>query len=62
MLVEQMLDEGIDASTLTLPEAEGLYKRASSHFKRTTTSPTAPGSGWSSCSPVTTRPGRSGAT
>jgi len=33
MLVEQILDEGIDASTLTLPEAEALYARASSHFR-----------------------------
>jgi arginyl-tRNA synthetase len=32
MLVEQILDEGIDASTLTLPEAEALYARASAHF------------------------------
>jgi arginyl-tRNA synthetase len=33
MLVEQILDEGIDASTLTLPEAEALYARASTHFR-----------------------------
>jgi arginyl-tRNA synthetase len=33
MLVEQILDEGIDASTLTLPEAEALYARASAHFR-----------------------------
>ena len=33
MLVEEILDEGIDASTLTLPEAEALYARASSHFR-----------------------------
>jgi arginyl-tRNA synthetase len=33
MLVEQILDEGIDASTLTLPEAEALYTRASAHFR-----------------------------
>ena len=33
MLVEQILDEGIDASTLTLPEAEELYTRASAHFR-----------------------------
>jgi arginyl-tRNA synthetase len=33
MLVEQILDEGIDASTLTLPEAEELYARASAHFR-----------------------------
>jgi len=32
MLVEQILVEGIDASTLTLPEAEALYARASAHF------------------------------
>jgi arginyl-tRNA synthetase len=33
MLVEQILDEGIDASTLTLPDAEALYARASAHFR-----------------------------
>jgi arginyl-tRNA synthetase len=33
MLVEQILDEGIDASTLTLPEAEALYARGSAHFR-----------------------------
>jgi arginyl-tRNA synthetase len=33
MLVEQILDEGIDASTLTLPEAEELYARASARFR-----------------------------
>jgi arginyl-tRNA synthetase len=33
MLVEQILDEAIDASTLTLPEAEALYARASAHFR-----------------------------
>ena len=33
MLVEQILDEGIDASSLTLPEAEELYARASAHFR-----------------------------
>lgn len=33
MLVEQILDEGTDASALTLPEAEDLYKRASAHFR-----------------------------
>jgi arginyl-tRNA synthetase len=33
MLVEQILEEGIDASTLTLPEAEDLYARASAHFR-----------------------------
>jgi arginyl-tRNA synthetase len=33
MLVEQILDEGIDTSTLTLPEAEALYARASAHFR-----------------------------
>jgi arginyl-tRNA synthetase len=33
MLVEQILDEGIDASTLTLPEADELYARASAHFR-----------------------------
>jgi arginyl-tRNA synthetase len=32
MLVEQVLDEGIEASTLTLPEAEALYKRGSARF------------------------------
>ena len=59
MLVEQVLEDGIDASALTLPEAEALYKRGivpvpGGHA----TSPTAPGSGWSPCSPVTSRPGR----
>lgn len=33
LLVEQILDEGIDASTLTLPGAEALYTRASAHFR-----------------------------
>jgi arginyl-tRNA synthetase len=33
MLVEQILDEGIDVSTLSLPEAEALYARASAHFR-----------------------------
>jgi arginyl-tRNA synthetase len=33
MLVEQILVESIDASTLTLPEAEALYARASAHFR-----------------------------
>jgi arginyl-tRNA synthetase len=33
MLVEQILHEGTDASTLTLPDAEELYRRASAHFK-----------------------------
>jgi arginyl-tRNA synthetase len=33
MLVEETLDEGIDASSLTLPEAENLYKRGSKHFR-----------------------------
>ena len=33
MLVEQILDEGIDASNLTLPEADELYARASTHFR-----------------------------
>jgi len=33
MLVEQIVDEGIDASSLTLPEAEELYARASAHFR-----------------------------
>ena len=33
MLVEQIHDEGIDASTLSLPEAEALYARASAHFR-----------------------------
>jgi len=33
MLVEQIHDEGIEASTLSLPEAEALYARASAHFR-----------------------------
>ena len=33
MLVEEVLDEGIDASTLTLPDAEALYKRGSLRFR-----------------------------
>ncbi len=32
-LVEQILVERLDAATLTLPEAEDLYKRAAAHFK-----------------------------
>jgi arginyl-tRNA synthetase len=33
MLVEQILTEGVDASNLTLPEADELYARASAHFR-----------------------------
>ncbi len=33
MLIEQILEEGIDASSLTLAEADELYKRAAAHFK-----------------------------
>jgi arginyl-tRNA synthetase len=33
MLVEQILDEGLDASTLDLAGAEELYKRANTHLK-----------------------------
>lgn len=33
MLVEQVLDEGIDAAALSLPEAEDLYKRGSKRFR-----------------------------
>ncbi len=33
MLVEQILQEGIDTEQLTLPEAEALYARASAHFR-----------------------------
>lgn len=33
MLIEEVLDEGIDASTLTLAEADALYKRAAARFK-----------------------------
>lgn len=33
MLIEQILDEGLDASTLTLADADALYKRAAAHFK-----------------------------
>ena len=33
MLVESVLEEGIDASTLTLPEAEALYKRGVLRFR-----------------------------
>jgi arginyl-tRNA synthetase len=33
MLVEQILDEGLDASTLDLPGAEALYQRANTHLK-----------------------------
>ena len=33
MLVEQVLEDGIDASALTLPEAEALYKRGSFRFR-----------------------------
>ncbi|MBK7822478.1 MAG: arginine--tRNA ligase [Tessaracoccus sp.] len=33
MLVEEVLDEGLDAGTLTLPEADALYKRASTRFR-----------------------------
>ncbi|WP_392507533.1 arginine--tRNA ligase [Naumannella halotolerans] len=32
MLVEQVLDEQVDAGSLSLPEAEALYKRAQAHF------------------------------
>ncbi len=33
MMVEQLLDEGTDASTLDLPAAEALYQRANAHLK-----------------------------
>ena len=33
MLVEQILDEGIDPTALTLPAAEALYARGSAHFR-----------------------------
>lgn len=33
MLIEQILDEGLDASRLTLADADALYKRAAAHFK-----------------------------
>ncbi|NLE97480.1 MAG: arginine--tRNA ligase, partial [Propionibacterium sp.] len=33
MLIEQVLHEGIDAGSLTLDEADALYKRAATHFK-----------------------------
>jgi arginyl-tRNA synthetase len=33
MLVEQILEEGLDAASLDLPEAEALYQRANSHLK-----------------------------
>jgi arginyl-tRNA synthetase len=33
MLVEQILDEGLDASSLDLPGAEALYLRANQHLK-----------------------------
>jgi arginyl-tRNA synthetase len=33
LLVEQILDDGIDASRLTLPEADELYARASARFR-----------------------------
>lgn len=33
MLVEQILEEGLDASTLDLPSAEALYQRANTHLK-----------------------------
>ncbi len=33
MLVEQILEENIDAGALSLPEAEALYTRASAHFR-----------------------------
>ena len=62
MLVEQILDEGIDAAALTLPEAEALYTRGIAHFRADDgRSPIGPGGGWSPCSPATSRPGRSGA-
>ncbi|GAA1711326.1 arginine--tRNA ligase [Propioniferax innocua] len=32
MLIEQILDEGIDPAELTLEEADALYKRANAHF------------------------------
>jgi len=33
MLVEEILDEGIDPATLTLAEADALYARGSAHFR-----------------------------
>lgn len=32
MLVEQVIEEGLDVSALTLPEAEALYQRANQHL------------------------------
>jgi arginyl-tRNA synthetase len=32
MMVEQLIDEGLDASTLDLPGAEALYQRANAHL------------------------------
>ena len=33
MLVEEILDDGVDATTLTLADAEALYSRANAHFR-----------------------------
>ncbi|TRY18308.1 arginine--tRNA ligase [Tessaracoccus rhinocerotis] len=33
MLIEEVLDEGLDAGSLTLAEADALYKRAASRFR-----------------------------
>ena len=33
MLIEQVLDEGVDASQMTLAEADALYKRAAARFR-----------------------------
>ena len=60
MLVEQILEEGIDASPLDLAGAEALYQRANLHFRSAQTSPTGPGRASSPCRPEIHRPGRSG--
>ena len=45
MLVEQILDEGIDAASSTCPQAEALYLRANATSRRSRSSLTGPGDG-----------------
>ena len=56
MLVEQILDEGIDASQLDAAGGRGALPAGESRGSRPTrSSPSGPGAGWSRCSPATTQ-------
>ena len=62
MLVEQVLDEGIDARRWTCRRPRSSTSGPRRTSRPTRSSPTGPGGGWSRCSPATSRPGPSGAT